>query len=295
VIDLLVVTYNTDLYFLEMQARSIDEFFKITDINRIIIVHNNLDGTRTPINLSLYGKFEHKVTEILFKDLELIEAAENVADLRYYGWRRQQFCKLFIASRSTSAWCLVLDSKLIFLKQYNYEDYFTPNNKAITSTRVNSPVFVQSNNWIEKFFELEPSAPDTLLPRRGTPLLMHTQTLRDVIAEVFWRTKINFFDWFMSHELEFRITEFDLYFSYIRYRGKLSNIYHVVDASLTVQNLVLLKNNSNPAQDFCHFIHSLENDYFHTAQLNQEYINTLSEEHKDYWNNLLKYKNILKT
>jgi len=290
-VDILVVTYDADLYWLQIQARSINQYFNEGDINKIIIVHNNLNGIRTPIDYAYYGKFESKVTEVLVEDLNL---KENKVDylIHNYGWVRQQFCKLFVTSHCTAEWCYVLDSKTIFLNKYNQEKFFTVDGRSITFNQTNHPFFVQSNNWIEQFFGLEPSPHDTLLPKRGTPLMLHVPTVHNTIAETFWRTKTNFFNWFVEHQKKYNISEFDLYFSYIRYKNNLSEIYEI-RALPEVKNLVLLSHADEYVKFDDHMQRIITKDNYFAISMSQAYLNDLPYHQQGQLHSLLHAKSII--
>jgi hypothetical protein len=285
-IDLLVVTHDDDLHFLQLQAKSINLSFDYEDINQVIIVHNNLNGTNTSIDKTLYGKFQSKVVDVPFEDLYLVENKVDYLRPRY-GWIRQQFCKLLVASYCTVDWCLVIDSKTIFLKKFNYTDFFDNNKRALISRETNHPYFVEPNNWIEKFFNLEPSNYDARLLKRGTPLLMHPSTIRNMIAEMFWRSKTNFFNWFIDYQKNFNISEFDLYFSYIRYKGNEADIYDVRDYRVN-DNLVLLQ--SDEASKFDEKF--LNIDRYFSAQLSREFNDKLAYHQNLQWYSFLGSKGI---
>lgn len=277
-IDFLVVTYNKDLHFLEMQARSIAQFFEYDDINAITVVHNNLDGSRTPIDIGFYGKFKDKVNEVIFEDFHF---AENKADYAnpMYGWIRQQFCKLYFAFYCKSEWCYVVDSKTIFLRKYQKEKHFNNNGQSLWRLSEITNYFYEGNHWLENFFGLSLSPRESRIPKRATPIMMHVPSIQNLITDLYWKTKTNFFDWFIAHQREYNVAEFDLYFTYLRYKDTTDKLYEFTNLhnESIVEDLVLLRTWANPAK-FDVELSRLNSDSYFTISAHKEFIENLTSD-----------------
>jgi len=284
--DFLVVTYDKDLHFLEMQARSIAEFFDYDDISSITIVHNNLNGSRTPIDINIYGKFKDKVNEVVFNDFQFMENKIDYGD-PLYGWIRQQFCKLYFASFCRSEWCYVVDSKTIFLRKFQKEKHFTDQGKNFWYVAWITDYFFEGNNWTERFFELEPSHKEAMIPRRGTPIMMHVPSIRNLIVDLYWKTKISFFEWFIINQKKYNVSEFDLYFTYLRYTNTTNDLYEFLNLNknVIVEDLILLRGWADP-EKFDIQLDRIHNQEFFTISAHQEILDNLTE---DQFNRLYAY------
>ena len=284
--DLLVVTYDKDLHFLEMQARSIAEFFDYDDINCITVVHNNLDGSRTPINIGFYGKFKNKVNEVIFDNFHFIERKIDYNN-PLYGWIRQQFCKLYFASFCQSEWCYVIDSKTIFLKKYQKEKHFNPQGQSLWRVSEITNYFFEGNNWLENFFNLSLSPKEKRIPKRATPIMMHVPSIRNLIIDLYWKTKTDFFNWFIEHQRKYNVAEFDLYFTYLKYKNIDNILYEFINlnAETNVENLVLLRTWAD-SSTFDQDIGRIYNQEYFTISAHQEILDNLTE---DQFNRLYAY------
>lgn len=277
-IDFLVVTYDKELHFLEMQARSLDQFFEYNDINSITIVHNNLNGTRTPIDVNLYGKFKGKVNEVVFNDFQFTENKINYVE-PLYGWIRQQFCKLYYTSFCQSEWCYVVDSKTIFLKKFQKDEHFNSHGQSFWYALRITDYFLEGNNWIERFFDLEPSLREAIIPHRGPPIMMHVPSIRNLIVDLYWKTKISFFEWFIINQKKYNVSEFDLYFTYLRYKNTTNDLYKFLDLNkeIIVNDLRLFRDWTDLTQIDI-LLDRILNDEFFSISAHQEVLDSLTKD-----------------
>ena len=63
-VDLITVVYRPEIYYLEIQARSIELYLDSDFIHNIIIVVNDQDDVANLIDVNWYGKNKDKVKEI---------------------------------------------------------------------------------------------------------------------------------------------------------------------------------------------------------------------------------------
>jgi hypothetical protein len=103
------------------------------------------------------------------------------------GWFAQQLLKLKIASVVTSDYYLVMDSKNTLIRDIESDTFFTECNQArifaqYNFTKIPSP----HNGWYKKAAEtlgVEPPL-DQPWPASITPILLHRQTVLDMLAHI---------------------------------------------------------------------------------------------------------------
>ena len=209
-IDLITVVYRPEICYLEIQAKSIENYFTDEQIKNIYIVVNDSDDVVNLIDLSWYGKYADRVIVYPYSEFGYIN--------RVGGWDNQQLCKLLAASRSTCDWSVVLDAKTFFVKPFKTELFLNSENKACTNKLLHMPVFESAKNFVEKLYNIEL---DYIIGPGGVPFLFHTDTVKSLISDTEQLTGKAFIEFFLDNVCYPNlITEFYLYSAYVKCKYK---------------------------------------------------------------------------
>ena len=63
-IDILTVVFQQELYYLEIQARSIEQYIDSDKIGKIFVIVNDEDSVCSAVNVNWWGRNSHKVNII---------------------------------------------------------------------------------------------------------------------------------------------------------------------------------------------------------------------------------------
>lgn len=215
-LDLITVVYKTEIPLLEIQARSIDQYFQDSQINSIKILINDDDSVANLITKSWWGKFNHKVN--------IIPLSIFGYTVRTKGWENQQLLKILGASRSFSEWSVVLDAKTFFVKNVTPNLLIDDSNRVCANSLGPQAVFESAINFVQDFFQIKLQ---NIIGPGGVPFLFHSATVREMIIECEKRSNQNFIDFFQQNvRYPNLITEFYLYSAFVKYKyGNFSPLY----------------------------------------------------------------------
>jgi hypothetical protein len=216
-VDIITVIYRPEIYYLEIQARSIEEYLDSDFINNIIIVVNDSDDVANLIDTNWYGKNQPKVKIIPYSSYGY-DFTKRVS-----GWDNQQLCKILASHYSSQEWSIVLDAKTYFVRPCNKETFFDSSNKALTGLQKPMGSFESAERFVENFFNISLSR---IVGPGGVPFIFHNPTVKDMIEDCEKISGLSFIDFFLDNVLfPNHITEFVLYSGYIQY--KYNNFNHL--------------------------------------------------------------------
>jgi len=127
------------------------------------------------------------------------------------------------ASQSQQTWAMILDAKTLFVKPCTPELMFTGD--KCNSRLINIfPQFVEAQQSLEKMFDI--SFTKAIGPG-GVPFVMHTDTVRSMIAYIESNFETTFDDFFQTKcRYPDLITEFYLYSGYVTFKhGNILELY----------------------------------------------------------------------
>lgn len=209
--DLVTVVFRDEIETLKTQARSVCLYCTAIGIQSIYVVVNDSDDVAQKIDKSWWGEYQHLV-RIIPRSTYSASWVEN-------GWVSQQVLKLITAAVSNNTWCLILDAKSFFVQKINLDSIIPDGRPKVGSLDV-YPVFKQSQKIAEQLFGIQL---ERQLGPGGVPFIVHSATVRAMIAEVEQRTGENFVAWFQAQGM---LTEFILYSAYLIYRyGSFDTLY----------------------------------------------------------------------
>lgn len=211
VIDIIVVAYRNDIFFLEIQARSILLYIPPEKIGNIYICVNDEDNYCKFIDSNWWGHLSHKV--------KIIPKSYFGSDPTLDGWSSQQLYKILLANQAESTWSLCLDSKTWFVKNLDWELWFDDNGCVNLHSFPTIPVFKSAQDFLEKYFNIK--NPKVIGPG-GVPFMFHTKTVQDMC-----NTIPEFFKFFCENvRNKINVTEFMLYSGYVtKIHGDYSKLY----------------------------------------------------------------------
>lgn len=201
--DLCTVVFRDEIPTLKLQAQSVALYCQDIGIRSIYVVVNDDDEYAAYIDSAWWGPLSHLV-RIITRSTYSSTWVEN-------GWVSQQVLKLITAAVSNNSWCMILDAKSFFVKKIDLMEIM-PAGKPLVGELDVYPVFERSRQIAEDLFQIKL---DKQLGPGGVPFILHTSSVRSMIAEAETRTGQNFVEWFQAQGM---LTEFILYSAYLQYR-----------------------------------------------------------------------------
>jgi hypothetical protein len=222
VINLITVVYQKEIPYLEIQARSIAQYFHPFTISTITVVINDSKDVHGLIDPSWYGNLQGKLKVLHISELTDLPLTHN--------WDSQQLCKLLAAKQTNTKWSMILDAKTWFIRPVNTAEFITNNQqKVYTNTVPFSSYFSTEKAFVQDWFNVDFN--DRMLGPGGVPFFVHTKTLQNMIEYLEKYTGGRFDQFFNVHVANpHRITEFILYAGYVLYEHKSYDaIYNIQD------------------------------------------------------------------
>lgn len=219
VVDLVTVVFDEEVYLLEWQAKSINKYMQVEDVNEIIIVDNGSQACKP--NFEWYGDFRQKVKIITHNDLGL----KIMPHLD--GWRSQQICKILASSQSLCDYSMILDAKTLFSKNIQISKIFYKNKPGVGTVPV-SEHWKDSKEYLEDYFDVKILE---MIGPGGVPFFFHNETIRQMIRKIE-----DFNNWFQRNLYEqtpphrTMVTEFMLYCAFVLHQhGKYDALYSPIN------------------------------------------------------------------
>jgi hypothetical protein len=228
-----------DLKRFELLLATIERYCKTPEILRLLVI---CPANDLPMARRIVERFNASF------EIELIDEVDLCPDLRFnpetrnnwprpnLGWMRQQLIKLAIHERVRTPFYLTLDSDVLFVRRFGYNDLFQ-RRKAILNIQTESDysrIFIERVAQHEtrvrefRYGAVKPILQMERSPaRRGrwygeTPVLMHVSTVRDLTSHIstIWGRP------WMRVLLESSVwTEYSLYFVFVEGSGLLDELY----------------------------------------------------------------------
>lgn len=215
--DFITVVFRPEVPYLEIQAKSLENYFTEDQIKNIYVIVNDDDSVVDLIDRSWYGKYADRVVVLPYSVFGYIN--------RVGGWDNQQLCKLLGAARSTCEWSIVLDAKTFFVKPFKTEFFISSSNKACTNKLRPFSQFESAKDFVEKLYNIKF---DHVIGPGGVPFIFHTATVLSMIKDTEALSGTNFIDFFLDNVCYPNlITEFYLYSAYVKYKyGNIEYLYN---------------------------------------------------------------------
>jgi len=208
VIDVLTVVFQQELYYLEIQARSIEQYINYDKIGKIFVIVNDEDSVCSSVDVNWWGQNSNKV--------EIVPRSRFGVAASIDGWSSQQLYKLFGASIAVNEWSMCLDAKTWFVKSLDFKKMFDESGRVNVHSFPTIPVFKSAEEFVEQFYNIESKQ---VIGPGGVPFFFHTETITDLIADLEQNHNTNLLDFFTKHVMHpIMLTEFMLYSGFVKYK-----------------------------------------------------------------------------
>lgn len=226
-IDIITVVFQKELYLLEVQARSIDLYIAPDQVKQIYVLVNDNTEVIQQINSAWWGRHQDKVV-VLDRDRFGVDPTLD-------GWSSQQYYKLAVAAHSTAKWSMCLDTKTWFVQALDFNKLFDNNGRARFKCFPTIEVFIDAQNFVEKFFNIESKQ---VVGPGGVPFMFHSESIRKLPEYLEHQHQLSLFDFFRKHvKLPSLVTEFVLYSGWMKYLHGTLDLHYSHDQYYRPQNI----------------------------------------------------------
>lgn len=220
-IDLAIVFYEKEIDILALLVKSIELHCETSLIDKIHFINNAVNPAqcREVFERTILPLFHNFKGAICLTDAATLGVQHNNGANPYIA---QQALKLSIAKLCDKKHYLVLDAKNHFIRKLERDDLFGETGKPISHLQIHGGYLKTCLKESCDYFEVDVDFDKAVLPT-VTPYLMITSLVRDLLEEVKKREGAGIYELICKND---RLTEFLLYFSYLTYRGGMTNFYH---------------------------------------------------------------------
>ena len=276
-IDFITVVFQQELFYLEIQARSIEQYVDTDKIGTIFVVVNDAESVCSLVDTDWYGINKHKVKIIwaeLFGRTDFLD-----------GWASQQYYKLATANIADSKWSACLDAKTWFVRQLDFDYLFEQDGRVRLASFPTIPVFRSAEQAVNEFFGIDSKQ---VIGPGGVPFLFNTEEMH-LLVEYLEQRKTNLFDYFIQAvQHPTSVTEFMFYSGWIAYRyGDHSKLYSD-DQYYTVTNIADFE-----VEYFDDRYKQMITEQNLTASIHRRVYPKLTTEQLKTWVDFLRNKNLL--
>ena len=277
-IDIITVVFQQELYYLEIQARSIEQYIDSDRIGKIFVVVNDNDSVCNLVDKNWWGNNSHKVIVIPRTRFGVRE--------QLHGWDSQQLYKLFGASIAASKWSMCLDAKTWFVQNLDFDKMFDSTGRVNLRSFPTIPVFKPAEKFVETFYKIESKE---VIGPGGVPFFFHTQTVIDLIKDLEDNHQITLIDFFSKNVMSpVFLTEFMLYSGFVKYKYGSHNILYSQNQYYSVTNLADFQK-----YEFDNIFVQMQYPNNLTASIHRSVYPYLTEKQLQTWVDFLHSKNLI--
>ena len=214
-LDLVTVVYEPELYVLETQARSMALRFQPDHINQILVMVND---DRLDVPAAWWGPLADRVRMLQRSDVGYAVGAG------IGGWESQQIMKLLGVTNSTADWCMVLDAKTWFVRDYDPADLFDGERVRFGVFDLPPAIFEPGMRYVESLFD---AVPGKYIAPAGVPYMMKPAIVKTMMEDIAEKTGMPFVRWFEAN-CRFSgngVTEFACYSAYVCHKHGWERFY----------------------------------------------------------------------
>ncbi|TKB46103.1 DUF6492 family protein [Thalassotalea mangrovi] len=220
-ISLVSIVFGKELPLLQLQAKSIELHTKNLDISQIVVIVNDDFSDETYVLLkSVYQSFLTESCELLIISSEELLLDSNIPPTR--DWYTQQALKILISKHIKNENYLILDAKNHLIKGLEYSDLFY-GDKPITYMETNVALWGNYLNASGEIMQLVDQNVDSFISP-ATPYLMITKHALGLLEFLEREYDKNIAEVINGNKY---VTEFLLYFSYLKKYDLLESSYHI--------------------------------------------------------------------
>jgi len=278
VIDFITVVFRQELFYLEIQAQSIEQYVDTDKIGTIFVVVNDAESVCSLVDTDWYGVNKHKVKVIWAESFGRTDFLD--------GWASQQYYKLATANIADSRWSACLDAKTWFVRQLDFNLLFDKQQRVRLSPMPTIPVFRTAERAVNKFFNI--NSKEVIGPG-GVPFLFNTEEIQ-LLTEYLHERETNLYEYFtQAVQYPTLVTEFMFYSGWIAYRHGDHNKLYSNDQHYCVTNIADFE-----AEDFDNKFKQMLQEENLTASIHRRVYPKLTDRELELWVNFLSSKNLTK-
>ena len=277
-IDILTVVFQQELYYLQIQARSIEQYIDSNQIEKIFVIVNDADSVCSSVDINWWGINSHKVIVIPRTRFGVRE--------QLHGWDSQQLYKLYGASVATSKWSMCLDAKTWFVQNLDFDKMFDNTGRVNLKSFSTIPVFKPAEVFVENFYNIESKE---VIGPGGVPFFFHTPTVIDLIKDLEDNHHTTLIDFFSKNVMSpVFLTEFMLYSGFVKYK------YGTHDTLYSQYQYYAVANQADfQKHDFDHIFAEMQKPNILTASIHRSVYPYLTETQLHTWVDFLYSKNLI--
>ena len=277
-IDIITVVFQQELYYLEIQARSIEQYIDSDKIGKIFVVVNDESSVCNLVDKNWWGENQSKV-EILHRNYFGDASFLN-------GWDSQQYYKLAAGSISQCEWSMVLDSKTWFIQNLEFHKLFAEDGRIKLNYFPVMEVFYPAKNFVENFFNIKC---ENIVGPGGVPFFFKTKELI-LLNDFLTKQNTNLFDFFTKNvPWPTHLTEFILYSGWLMYRhGSLDTLYYSRKQEYIITNIADFEK-----YEFDNIFPRMQQDNSLTASIHRSVYPALTSKQLSQWVDFLHSKNLI--
>jgi len=212
-VDLVTVFYGPEISLLQLQARSLAQNLDPKGIGKIHVIINEPEPAALFENIMEFADAEYGP---LRDRLRVWTAAELSSADSSRGWRTQQTLKLRIADRVESPKYVTLDAKNHMIQSGTIDSFLAADGRPRSFWTVQAGSLKNYLLNSLKYFGLDQSLTATKVMPATTPYVLYTNAVRQMIIMVEAAEQVPFETFFHARGRD--VTEFFLYFSYLRHQ-----------------------------------------------------------------------------
>jgi len=278
VIDFITVVFRQELFYLEIQAQSIEQYVDTDRIGTIFVVVNDQESVCNLVDTNWYGVNKHKVKVIWAESFGCTDFLN--------GWASQQYYKLATANIANSKWSVCLDAKTWFVRILDFELLFEQDGRVKLASFPTIPVFKSAECAVNEFFNINSKQ---VIGPGGVPFLFNTEEMK-FLTQYLEQKDTNLYNYFTGVvQYPTLVTEFMFYSGWIAYRyGDHSTLYSN-DQYYKVTNIADFE-----TEDFDNKFKQMLEDQNLTASIHRRVYPKLTTEELETWVDFLRSKNLTK-
>lgn len=273
-IDFITVVFRPELFYLQIQAQSIERYIDTDKIGTIFVIVNDQESVCSLVDTAWWGINQDKV--------KIIWAASFGSTHFINGWESQQYYKLATANIADSEWSMCLDAKTWFISTLDFGLLFDDKKRVRFKKYRNW--FSQAEKTLNIFFETENKS---IIAPAGVPFLFNTEQIHLLIKFIENKgiTLHRFFTHFVRNP--WSITEFTLYSAWIQYQKIFGKLYNT-NQYYNVTNIA-----GHEAKDFDYKLDQMRAEETLTASIHRVAYPKLTNQQLEIWVDFLRSKNLI--
>lgn len=276
-IDFITVVFQQELFYLKIQAQSIEQYVDTDKIGTIFVVVNDRKLVCHQIDTAWWGVNQSKVKVLWAESFGRTDFLD--------GWSSQQYYKLATANIADSEWSACLDAKTWFVRHLDFSLLFDQHGRVRLTSLPTIPVFKPAEQSVNTFFDINSQK---VIGPAGVPFLFNTQEM-NLLIKYLESKNTNLFDYFTEAVQRPKfVTEFMFYSGWIVHRHGDHNKLYSEDQYYTITNIADFE-----FQDFDSKFNQMQLKENLTASIHRRVYLKLAKQDLETWVKFLRNKKLI--